>query len=61
MTNSGRDDGSEKLGDRLSERRSSAAKDWDISEFSCDHCSAAKTCEYAFDPYNTNGDCLAEK
>lgn len=27
----------------------------------CVKCLARKTCQYAFDPYNTNGDCLAEK
>jgi hypothetical protein len=29
--------------------------------FTCDDCGAAATCEYAFDLYNTDGDCLAEK
>jgi len=29
--------------------------------FTCDDCAAALTCEYAFDDYNTQGDCLAEK
>ena len=29
--------------------------------FTCDHCGHADTCEYVFDPYNTDGDCLAEK
>gem|GEM_PF-4086041 len=27
----------------------------------CDTCSDAPTCEYAFDLYNTDGDCLASK
>ncbi len=31
------------------------------ASFTCDRCSAANECDYAFDPYNTNGDCLAEK
>lgn len=30
-------------------------------EFTCDNCVACKTCEFAFDAYNTDGDCLAEK
>jgi hypothetical protein len=34
---------------------------FDLTEFSCDRCAAVKTCEFAFDPYNTDGDCLAEK
>jgi hypothetical protein len=32
-----------------------------INELSCLDCSEWKTCEFAFDGYNTNGDCLAEK
>ncbi len=31
------------------------------TEFTCDDCRDRRTCEWAFDPYNTNGDCLAEK
>lgn len=27
----------------------------------CSHCRAAPKCEFAFDAYNTHGDCLAEK
>jgi hypothetical protein len=27
----------------------------------CDNCAADKTCPYVYDPYNTDGDCLAEK
>lgn len=27
----------------------------------CFECAENKTCEYAWDAYNTNGDCLAEK
>lgn len=29
--------------------------------FTCDSCPTAPTCRLAFDGYNTNGDCLAEK
>lgn len=29
--------------------------------FTCDNCGAAPRCKLAFDWYNTNGDCLAEK
>ena len=29
--------------------------------FTCDECWSQKDCEWTFDPYNTNGDCLAEK
>jgi hypothetical protein len=32
-----------------------------IDKFTCDECPFKTTCEYVFDPYNTNGDCLAEK
>lgn len=31
------------------------------AEFTCDTCAARFECVYAFDYYNTNGDCLAEK
>ena len=27
----------------------------------CDFCSLKNKCEYAYDPYNTDGDCLAVK
>jgi hypothetical protein len=27
----------------------------------CENCPQADRCDYAFDGYNTNGDCLAEK
>ena len=35
----------------------------DVPEFrfTCDACPSNGRCEFAFDPYNTNGDCLAEK
>lgn len=29
--------------------------------FECDDCPDANKCEWAFDPYNTDGDCLATK
>lgn len=34
---------------------------YDVERFTCDDCSGAPDCDYAFDGYNTNGDCLAEK
>ncbi len=30
-------------------------------DFTCGKCVSEKDCPYAFDPYNTNGDCLAVK
>jgi len=33
----------------------------DPIEFTCDKCSCACHCDYAYDAYNTNGDCLALK
>lgn len=30
-------------------------------KFTCDECGARLTCDLAFDEYNQNGDCLAEK
>ncbi len=32
-----------------------------IEKFTCDDCEARFTCALAFDAYNTDGDCLAEK
>ena len=29
--------------------------------FTCDDCGGVDECEWAWDLYNTNGDCLAEK
>lgn len=29
--------------------------------FTCDDCPAKRVCQFAFDLYNTDGDCLAEK
>jgi hypothetical protein len=29
--------------------------------FTCDACSLAPTCAYAFDLYNTDGDCISSK
>lgn len=29
--------------------------------FTCDGCGDAPKCEFVFDPWNTDGDCLAEK
>ena len=31
------------------------------SFFTCEYCIQQKSCEYAFDLYNTDFDCLAEK
>jgi hypothetical protein len=32
-----------------------------LEDFSCNECGAKDHCIYAWDLYNTNGDCLAEK
>lgn len=32
-----------------------------IEQYTCFDCQLWKECEFAFDGYNTNGDCLAEK
>jgi hypothetical protein len=42
--------------------RSIAAADLPSTvEFTCDTCGAVSFCTLAFDGYNTDGDCLAEK
>jgi len=51
----------------VDERR--AAREWVMRafpesrpvEFTCDACPHARVCSLAFDPYNTDGDCLADK
>lgn len=51
-----------KLSDEeLAARRVRSAELFPIDVFTCDDCPARWTCEWAFDPYNTDGDCLAEK
>ena len=30
-------------------------------DYTCFTCPEKETCPFAFDPYNTDGDCLAEK
>jgi hypothetical protein len=32
-----------------------------VSEFTCDGCTLAPVCFFAFDGYNTDGDCIASK
>lgn len=31
------------------------------TKYTCDSCGAAPHCTLAFEPYNTDGDCLADK
>lgn len=46
----------------MRERRQRSAKELgDYVTFTCDDCRYAPLCDFAFDGYNTNGDCLAEK
>ncbi|MEQ8822859.1 MAG: hypothetical protein RIC14_00620 [Filomicrobium sp.] len=48
-------------GYEVDQLRKRISKYFGIDTFTCDECDARYTCPYAFDPYNTNGDCLAEK
>lgn len=34
---------------------------FDSRNYTCDDCTDADQCEFAYDSYNTNGDCLALK
>ena len=45
----------------LAKLRESNADLFEIEVFTCDDCPARKMCHFVFDPYNTDGDCLAEK
>ena len=47
--------------ERKSVRTSDARGSAPDTSFTCDECRDAPICVLAFDPYNTNGDCLAEK
>lgn len=40
---------------------SAGMKPEEIVKFTCFHCGALWGCEYAFDLYNLDGDCLADK
>jgi hypothetical protein len=53
----------EKARKLLAQWRETFAEAPALEEFSCFHCTndAETACPYAFDPYNTNGDCLAVK
>lgn len=53
--------GEKRTEDELAVRRADVALQFDIEKFTCDDCPAKPTCEWAFDPYNTDDDCLAEK
>lgn len=53
--------GRERSPEELAEARRCSSAWFDIDKFTCDDCRAQKTCDWAFDPYNTDGDCLAEK
>jgi hypothetical protein len=48
-------------GEELSAIRAQVVQEWGERSFTCDRCQARHTCEFAFDLYNTDGDCLAEK
>lgn len=47
--------------EELAGMRWRASSEFDVHAFTCDDCPARHKCELAFDPYNTDGDCLAEK
>jgi hypothetical protein len=52
---------SKRTDDQLAQLRADATRDWDIDLFTCDKCDGRHVCKFAFDPYNVDGDCLAEK
>jgi len=53
--------GKPRTDEELATARADVAAAFDIDKFTCDECQARHTCEWAFDAYNTDGDCLAEK
>ncbi len=52
-------------GEELSTLRAEALRrdgpTYGFSSYTCDQCPCAPTCAFAFDAYNTDGDCLMEK
>lgn len=53
--------GRERTEEQLQAQRKEVADLFKIESFTCDACPARRTCDFAFDAYNTDGDCLAEK
>ena len=53
--------GKERTDEELAKIRAENIAEFDIDKFTCDDCPARYTCEWAFDIYNTDGDCLADK
>lgn len=52
--------------EQLAERRAAsadamAAAGYPVTAFTCDECDLRAKCAFAFDGYNTGGDCLADK
>lgn len=47
--------------EQMARDRECTVQVFSIEKFTCDDCPAVRTCGFAFDPYNTDGDCLAEK
>lgn len=47
--------------EELADLRQITSSSFGIDKFTCDECPARYTCEWAFDPYNTDDDCLAAK
>lgn len=46
---------------RLADWRLQMVEMFGVTDFTCDNCISKFSCPYAFDPYNEDGDCLAEK
>jgi hypothetical protein len=46
---------------QLVKERRAMREELGIERFTCDECPIAATCTLAFDPYNQDGDCLADK
>lgn len=53
--------GTKRTNDELAKRRAATVEAWGEHNFTCDNCLDKWTCDFSFDPYNTDGDCLAEK
>lgn len=53
--------GKKRTEEQLAVRRAESVIAFGIEKFTCDDCPARHTCEWSFDAYNADGDCLTEK
>jgi MoaA/NifB/PqqE/SkfB family radical SAM enzyme len=55
------DPSAQELRPEVQKARDEVAALFEIDKFTCDDCPRKNECMWAFDAYNTDGDCLADK